>query len=319
MLDPSNPRRIANYCYHLNQGEYGRMSKKRIETTTSRTAAWICLCRAISSLERDRCYRSDDRIALFLLPDWASLLIRIPFAGRLLLRVFAAKGIYEYVIARTKYIDAVFRQALAERFSQILLFGAGFDTRALRFQEEAQQTRIFELDTPATQEAKIGQYQKRHLSIPPNVVFVPIDFDRESLHLKLDQAGFKRDERSLFILEGVLMYLQPESVDQTFRTIQEFAGAESEVVFDYVYKSVLRHEDIYYGEKGFADTVAKAGEQWHFGIEKGEIGQFLSRYGLKLLNHRDARGLEEMYFKDSTGRTVGQVNGTHCLVRAMKV
>jgi len=49
------------------------------------------------------------------------LLIRIPFVGRLLIGVFAAKGIYEYVIARTKYIDAVFRQALSDQFSQTLL------------------------------------------------------------------------------------------------------------------------------------------------------------------------------------------------------
>jgi len=252
------------------------------------------------------------------LPDFLRLLIHIPFVGRLLLRLFAAKGIYEYVIARTKYIDAVFRQALSDQFSQILLFGSGFDTRALRFQEEARQTKIFELDAPATQEAKLGQYQKRHLIIPSNVVFVPIDFDRESLPLKLDQAGFKKDERSLFILEGVLEYLQPQSVDQTFRTIRELAGAGSEVVFNYIYASVLRHENMYYGEEGAVETVAKAGESWQFGIDKGEIGQFLSRYGFELRDHRDARDLEEMYFKDPAGRIVGRVNGTHCLARAVR-
>jgi methyltransferase (TIGR00027 family) len=292
------------------------MSKKRIERTTSRTAEWICMCRAISSLERDPYYRSDDWVARSLLPDFLRLLLRIPFAGRLLLKAFATKGGYEYVIARTKYIDAVFSKVPYDRFSQILLFGAGFDTRALRFQCEARQARIYELDAPATQEAKIGQYQKRHLGIPSNVVFVPIDFDKESLTVKLDRAGFNRDTRSLFILEGVLMYLQPESVDQTFRTIRELAGAGSEVVFDYIYASVLRHEDKYYGETGFADTVAKAGEQWRFGIEKGEIRQFLSKYGLELRDHRDARELEEMYFKDPSGRIVGRVNGTHCLARA---
>jgi methyltransferase (TIGR00027 family) len=292
------------------------MSQKRIEHTTSRTAEWICMCRAISSLERDPCYRSNDWVARSLLPDFLRLLLRIPFAGRLLLKVFAIKGGYEYIIARTKYIDAVFSDALSYGFAQILLFGAGFDTRALRLQGEARQTRIFELDAPATQQAKIGQYQKRHLSIPSNVVFVPIDFDRESLTLKLDQAGFKRDARSLFILEGVLMYLQPQSIDQTFRTIQELAGAGSEVVFDYIYASVLRREYLYYGEEGFADAVAKAGEQWRFGIEKGEIKQFLSRYGLELRDHSDARELEELYFTDPAGRTVGRVNGTHCLARA---
>jgi methyltransferase (TIGR00027 family) len=294
------------------------MLNRRIETKTSRTAEWMCLCRAISSLETDPYYRSDDRVALSLLPDFLRWLIHLPSVGRLLLKIFTAKGIYEYVIARTKYIDSVFRQALSDRFSQILLFGAGFDTRALRFHEEARQTMIFEMDAPLTLEAKLRQYQKRHLVIPSNVVFVPIDFDRESLPLRLDQAGFKKDERSLFIMEGVLEYLQPQSVDQTFRTIRELAGAGSEVLFNYVYATVIRHEDRYYGEKGALKTLAKVGESWYFGIEKGEIGQFLSRYGFELCDHRDAHELEEMYFKDPAGKIIGRVNGTHCLVRAVK-
>lgn len=279
----------------------------------------MCLCRAISSLEKDRCYRSDDRVALSLLPDFLRFLIHIPFVGRLLIRALTAKGIYEYVIARTKYIDAVFRQALSDQFSQILIFGTGFDTRALRFQEEARQTKIFEMDAPPTLEAKLGQYQKRHLIIPPNVVFVPIDFDRESLPLKLDQAGFKRDVKSLFVLEGVLEYLQPQSVDQAFRTIRELAGAGSEVVFNYAYASVIRHEGMCYGEEGGMETLEKVGESWHFGIERGEIGPFLLRYGFELLDHRDARELEEIYFKDPAGKIVGRVNGTHCLSRAVKI
>ena len=294
------------------------MLKRRIETATSRTAEWTCLCRAISSLEKNRYYRNNDRLALSLLPGGIRLLLRIPFTGRLFLRIAAAQGIYEYVIARTQYIDAVFRQALSNQFPQILIFGAGFDTRALRFQKEARQTRIFELDAPATQNAKIGQYRKRHLSIPPDLVFVPIDFDRDSLPQRLDRAGFKRDERSLIVLEGVLMYLLPQSVDQTFHTIQELTAPGSEVVFDYMHASVLRNENIYYGEKGMAESMAKTGEQWHFGIEKGEIGRFLSRYGFELHDHRDGRELEEMYFKDPSGRTVGRVNGTHCLARAVR-
>jgi O-methyltransferase involved in polyketide biosynthesis len=94
------------------------------------------------------------------------VLIHIPFVGRLLIKIFAAKGIYEYVSARTKYIDAIFRQALSNQFCQILIFGSGFDTRELRFQKEAHKTKIFELDAQATQKAKLRQYQKRHLIIP---------------------------------------------------------------------------------------------------------------------------------------------------------
>jgi len=181
------------------------MAKRRIDTSTSRTAEWTCLSRAISSLEKDPHYRSDDQIAVKLLPGFIGFMIRIPFVARAFLRFFAAKGIYEYVISRTKYIDALFEECLSNGFTQMIIFGAGFDTRALRFRGETRKARIFELDSRATQEAKIEQYQKRKLDVPSNLIFVPIDFDRESISQKLGQTGVSRGEKTLFVLEGVLM------------------------------------------------------------------------------------------------------------------
>jgi methyltransferase (TIGR00027 family) len=290
--------------------------KRRIESTTSRTAEMTCLSRACSAFETNHYYKSDDHIAPLLLPSGLRPFLHISLARRLFTRIAAPQGIYEYVIARTKYIDGVFRQALAEQFDHVLIFGAGFDTRALRFEDALENTRVFELDVPVTQQAKIGQYQKRHLALPPSLTFIAIDFDKESLSMKLDEAGFCMHRRSLFILEGLVMYLQPESVDATFKTICDYAGKGSWVVFDYIYASVLRNEGIYYGEKEIVHTVSGAGEQWLFGIEKGQIEQFLARYALQLIDHKDAKDLENIYFTDSKGKVIGRVNGTHCLVTA---
>ena len=277
-----------------------------------------CASRAASSLENNYHYHSDDHLALRLLPGFIRVLFHIPLFRRFFVRILAPRGIYEYVIARTKYVDSAFEKALAEGFDQILLFGAGFDTRALRFHTEAQNTRIFELDTPVTQQAKIQQYRKRNLSIPSNVVFIAIDFDKQSLPHRLDMAEFKKDLRTLFILEGLLMYLDPESVRSTFQTIQEYAGIGSRVVFDYIRASVLRHENTLYGESGLAKTVSKAGEQWRFGIEPDEIATFTAPYGLVVSDHKCAQELEATYFQDEDGRLVGRINGTHCIVTAVR-
>jgi methyltransferase (TIGR00027 family) len=292
--------------------------KRRIETKTSRTAELTCLSRAASALEKDSHYKSDDYIAPLLLPAHIKPLLRFLPARKIFCRMIAPKGIYEYVIARTKYIDTVFKQALAEQFDQILIFGAGFDTRALRFQDKVQSTQIFELDVPVTQQAKIGQYHKRHLLIPSNVTFIAIDFDKESLPAKLEEAGFQKHQRSLFVLEGLLMYLQAKSVHATFETIQSFAGERSWVVFDYVRASVFGKEGIHYGELEIMETVSSVGEQWHFGIKETEIEQFLSAYGLKLIDHKGAKELEKEYFSDANGQVIGKVNDTHCLVTAEK-
>ena len=292
--------------------------KRRIESTTSRTAEMTCLSRACSAMETNRYYKSDDHIAPLLLPSALKPLLRVSLARRLFTKIAAPKGIYEYVIARTKYIDALFRQALAEQFDQVLIFGAGFDTRAIRFQDTLGNTKVFELDVPVTQQAKIGQYQKQHLAVPPNLKFIAIDFDKESLPMKLAEVGFSRQRWGLFILEGLTMYLQPESVHETFQTIRDYAGKGSWVVFDYIYASVLRKEGVYYGETEIVQTVSHAGEQWHFGIEKGQIEKFLARYTMQLIDHKNARDLEKAYFTDSNGKVIGRVNATHCLVTAEK-
>jgi len=287
---------------------------KRIERKTSRTAEMTCLSRAASSLEKVDHYHGDDYLAVCLLPSFIRVLIHTSLCRKFFVRFLAPKGVYEYVIARTKYVDAAFRRALTERFDQILLFGAGFDTRALRFHSEAEPTRVFELDAPLTQMAKIKQFRKRKLSIPSNLVFIAVDFEKEALSHKLDMPEFRKDQRTLFILEGLLMYLEPDSVRSTLRIIREYAGVGSRVVFDYIQASVLRHENTLYGESGLAKTVAKAGEQWRFGIEPDEIESFAMAHGLVVIDHKCAQELEATYFTGEDGRLVGRINGTHCIV-----
>jgi len=292
--------------------------KRRIESDISQTAQMTCLSRAVSFFETNSWYKSDDYISVRLLPNHIRCLIRFSSFRHLIGKKMAPKGMYEYVIARTKYIDIVFWQALSRQFDQILILGAGFDTRALRFHHEAGATRIFELDAPITQNAKIRQYRKRALTIPPNLTFISIDFDKESFSTKLKEVGFAGDVRSLFILEGLLMCLQPESVDTLFRTIHEFSGAGSEVVFDSVYASVLRHENLFFGEEDIIKTVSKAGEKWQFGIERDRIDDFLKTRGFALSEHLDADALEQRYFRDINGNIVGKINGTHFLARGAK-
>ena len=114
------------------------------------------------------------------------------------------------------------------------------------------------------------------------------------------------------------MYLQPQSVDQTFRTIRELAGAGAKLSSTMSMRLFSATKTCTMAKKVSQRPLQKWVNQWQFGIEKGEIGQFLSRYGFELRDHRDARELEEMYFKDPAGKIVGRVNGTHCIVRAVR-
>ncbi len=291
-------------------------SARRVDTQTSRTAEWTCLSRAASVFESNPHFHSNDDIAPRLLPAVMRVMLRTRFGRYVFHRVLAGRGMYEYVIARTRYIDAAFQQALDDGFDEIVLFGAGFDTRALRFSSNAHYAGVFELDVPVTQNAKIGRYRHCHLSIPTNLHFVAIDFDRESIAERLAACGFVCGKRCLFVLEGVLMYLQPASVDATFRTLQALGGPGSRVVFDYVRASVLRGEGSLYGQQGATQAVSKVNESWHFGLEPGQVNNFLSAYGFTAIDRQDSDGLEKLYFTDENGNLAGRVNGTHCIVTA---
>ncbi|MFC2135357.1 class I SAM-dependent methyltransferase [Bacteroidota bacterium] len=291
---------------------------KRIEQKTSRTAQFTCVSRAASLFEKLPQYKSDDYIAYQLLPRFIQFLIKLGLIGNLYKKTKSSKGIYEYVIARTKLIDSIFNNAVVEKFDQILILGAGFDSRGIRLLDPSLNAKVFELDAPVTQNAKIKQFQKRKIAINPNIVFISIDFEKNSLEKKLIDAGFGKKKRSLFILEGLLMYLDTETVDSTFKIINEFGGMKSEIVFDCIYSSVLRKENIYYGEEGIVERLERANETWLFGIERGEIETFLKEYSFKLIRNYSSEELENMYFKDEKNNLVARVNGTHSITHAKK-
>jgi O-methyltransferase involved in polyketide biosynthesis len=82
---------------------------------------------------------------------------------------------------------------------------------------------------------------------------------------------------------------------------------------------VLRGEGRYEDERKIVESVAKAGEKWQFGIEEGQLEPLLANYGFRLFDEANATKLEQVYFTDTNRRVVGNVNRTHCLVRATKV
>lgn len=291
---------------------------RRVESKTSRTAEFTCLIRAQSNSEKREQYKSDDYISLVIMNSFTKVLMGIPPARNFFLKRIYPSGMYEYVISRTKYIDLEFKKALSEGIEQILIFAAGFDSRSIRFRDISSKARIFELDVPVTQTAKINRYMEKGIEIPGNLVFIPIDFERQSISERLVESGFEKEKKSLFLLEGLTMYLQPESVDKTFRIIRDFASVGSRVIFDHIYSSVIRKENLYEGEKELYQSVSKNNEGFCFGIEKGNINEFLARYGFEAAGILNSMALEDLFFRDSKGELVSRVNGTHCIVTAVK-
>jgi methyltransferase (TIGR00027 family) len=293
------------------------MKNRRIETRASQTAGYTCFSRACATREENPLLRGPDYLAELILPLGARFVLNFAPGRKFLMHKLFPPGIYEYVLARTKVMDLAFLEALENDFTQIILMGAGFDTRALRFADRNRGTKIFELDVATTQQPKIEILHRKKLAIPADeLVFVSIDFDNENIFDVLSKAGFQVGQKNLFLWEGVSMYLSSEAVDNTLEFIRSRSAPGSRVVFDYIYNSVLRQENRFYGEQEIFKTVSRAGEGWTFGLEDGEIGTFLETRGFEIMTHYTARQLEKLYLTAEDGTLHGRINGTHCIVIA---
>jgi len=292
------------------------MGVRRIESSASRTADMTCGCRAMSFYERDPLLKGSDWVAPKLLPAKMQPFVKFGLTRKLLRRVMAPQGVYGWVIARTRYVDQALGLACGEGFSQVLLFGAGFDSRGVRFSSELKEMMFFELDAPTTQAMKTEQFRRRGVTMPPNVILIGINFEKESVEKKLEQFGFKIGGKTLVILEGILQYLNPETVETTFTTIRNIVGSGSRVVFDHAYAFVLRGEGNVFGQKRMIRGVNRFGESWQFGLDETEVESFLRKFGFVLIDQKNPKDLEEQNFRGASGKIRARVNGTQGIVTA---
>jgi len=292
------------------------MTKRSKDEKASNTAGYTCFSRACASREKDERFRGPDYMAEIFLPALAKVILNVPVLRKAFMSKVAPSGIYEYVIARTKLLDEIFLDGLANKVYQIVVLGAGMDTRALRFAGMNQGTKIIELDIEKTQRPKVEILNRKKVELPDELVFASIDFNTEDLSDVLINAGYRRDQQSLFLWEGVTMYLNSDAVNSTLSFIQKSSQKGSRVAFDYIFGSVLRQENKFYGEKEIFDTVSQTGEGWTFGLEEGKVEELLTKHGFKMISHYTPSELEERYFRADDGSIIRRINGTHCIVQA---
>jgi methyltransferase (TIGR00027 family) len=205
-----------------------------------------------------------------------------------------------FLAARERHIDEYLAACLAGGIQQLVILGAGFDARAYRFEEFKRGVKAFEVDHPASQQAKLEKLKKIFGQAPPHVVYVPIDFNIQSLAQRLLECGYDENRKTLFIWQGVTQYLTPSAVDDTLAFIANNSGEGSSVIFDYMYSTLL-DGSIKHGEvTNMRSKRWLSGEDFSFGIADGAVTDFLehaafikSTRGQRLfarhLFHRDQR------------------------------
>lgn len=205
-------------------------------------------------------------------------------------------GLQGYIVARTRYIDDFIQRCLECGLEQLVILGAGYDSRAYRFEGLNAPTTVFELDYPATQQVKMSRLSSILGQLPKHVVYVPIDFVHESLEQRLLESGYAPQAKTVFVWEGVTYYITAQAVDQTLAFVANNSGQESAIIFDYLSPSVVDGTCPRREAKMWRKAMIQRGEPLLFGVEEDTIAPFLRQRGFQQVTNIPHTFLKQAYF-----------------------
>jgi methyltransferase (TIGR00027 family) len=283
----------------------------------SRTSIVVAALRAYGAREPDPSVRNPDWLAERLLgPAQLQLITEHPIGGALQEDYEKGRqnrevaGMSNLLLIRTRFIDDHLQAALENGATQVVVLGAGFDTRAYRYADRLKGKKVFEVDYQSTQQIKKQRLEEALGSIPSHVQFAEIDFKRDTLRDVLRAAGYTPVEKTFFIWEGVSMYLSEQSVRETLRTIANYSAPGSSLVMDFASQAMLELLEKFPHIPQHKYTTAW-GEPWTFGVPDRREREFFLECGLQLREtvsffRRDAA---KRYLTRADGTMIGSVRG----------
>jgi len=223
----------------------------------------------------------DDELAVRFLPPGLRLIVRA-CRWRLVLDLLVrmtdryAPGMWGSMLCRKRYADDTVADALTCGIGQIVILGAGLDTRAYRLVAPTDAL-AFELDQPVNTDYKLRRLRAIYADTPERVRVIPIDFEADDLAATLTAAGFDISRPALFVWEAVTQYLTEQSVRATFTFLAK-AAAGSRLIFTYVRADFLDGTNLY-GAGPLRERMTGRHDIWKFGLAPEEIAGLLREYG----------------------------------------
>jgi methyltransferase (TIGR00027 family) len=247
------------------------------------TALGAATCRLIEQSQPAETRLFNDPVVKYLVGTLIRMLMQLASMRNFTIKQTEAvmPGLYGLQICRARFIDDAVQAALSQGIEQVVILGAGLDTRPYRL-ASLERVKVFEVDLPSVQEDKKKKLQKHFGRLPEHVTFIPIDFDTQSLEVVLTRTAFDSSKPAVFVCEGVTQYLSVEAVRWTLAFVGESAPG-SILVFTYVLKSIIERRSDVPGTDRIMDRVAKQKAPWLFGLEPSDVPSFLKLFHLDLI------------------------------------
>lgn len=277
------------------------------ENNASRTAERVALRRAAHQLFDDPKVL-DDPFAVTILGQPAAVLRAD--AGQTAKHPLA-RAMRAFMAVRSRFAEDQLARAYQDGIRQYVVLGAGLDTSAYR--SSLPGLCIFEVDHPATQAWKRERLQQSAIPIPDSLVYVPLDFERQTLAEGLSAAGFDTTAPAFFSWLGVVPYLSREAIIATLGFIATATPEGSAVVFDYAIEPDSLNPAQRKVFDYLAQKVADMGEPWQSFFMPAALECELITLGYRSARDTNAEELNARYFSGrQDGLSVGEL--THIML-----
>jgi methyltransferase (TIGR00027 family) len=267
-----------------------------IEGRPSQTAAFVAAWRALGECLPEEVRLCHDALGWSFSPPIVARLRpiaeRFPAAtGRVLLAT-PLRRLLLWIQLRTRAIDDIVTAFHRDGGRQIVILGAGYDSRATRMAAELAGARFFEVDHPMTQARKRAILES--VRVEANASYVPWHFERDpigELPSKLKAQGLEPGRPTLTVWEGVIPYLTEGAVEATLSAVRAFSCDGSQVMLHYIERRRIESRTIWHV------IASRMGEPLRFGWEPGSLPDWLRRRGFHLVSDRGDEDLARELFR----------------------
>ncbi len=207
-------------------------------------------------------------------------------------------GLMLHFMLRKQLIERAVTEAIGRGATQVVVLGAGFDTLALRMHRAHPCVTFIEIDHPQTQRCKRIAVEADQIG-GENLVFQTADFTRQTLEDTLAcLRGYRRGENSVFVIEGVLMYLTHAEVSALFRLLGMHCGSGSRIVFTVMEPMDGGRIDFHNATPLVKQLLRLWREPFKHGIARDELSSFLTEFGFTSKTIASAETLRSCYLTD---------------------
>ena len=204
------------------------------------------------------------------------------------------RGIWGSILSRKRFIDDEVADALVDGLSALVILGAGFDTRGLRFALPAGLP-AYEIDLPGNIADKRATIERAKGQVPDGLHLLPVDFETADLDKTLAEAGFDPSRPALFVWEGVTQYLTEPAVRKTLDFLSH-AARGSKLIFTYVLADFLAGKNMHDAAPIYRHLVERY-KLWHFGLMPDDLGPLLAPYGWQVIRDAGAADYRRDYLE----------------------